>query len=416
VHSDISFSCSRIEQRIFPLLFLLPAKRRIASIFNIFRNNSAFHKYLSILQPHGSKSILTRRKKGEILIMNDVLIDMNQYGGERPWKDYKKQAALLVDSLERLDILHGGLDYYKKAHYIRDCASRLDFHGCPHGHEKRLSRAWFCRVRLCPMCQWRRSLHQSFQMRQVAREAMHRHSNMDWFSLTLTTENAHAENLLSAFKHINAAWAKLTDRKAFKQHIHGFYKAIEITTSINLRSYSPVTYHVHPHIILAVTPSYSTHGGFTKKRWTTLWQDALGVDYIPSIAIKKVKPKKQQEHEGDIPSHKDRMLHALAYEAYYSSKSDAAQYLIKENEDLTDLIVSTLHENLHGTRRYSFGGLLKNIHHELFPRNKSRDIDDDKADLVHIGERKHDSCSCCNSPFTEQVYNWNNINFFKTVA
>src|SRR5699024_3660935 len=68
----------------------------------------------------------------------------------RPWRE-KKMAN--VDYFELLHILE-----FKKAERVKDCAEVLEYKVSYETGEKTLYRVWFCKSRLCPMCNWRRAM------------------------------------------------------------------------------------------------------------------------------------------------------------------------------------------------------------------------------------------------------------------
>src|SRR5699024_11807885 len=67
----------------------------------------------------------------------------------RPWRE-KKMGN--VDYFELLHILE-----FKKAERVKDCAEVLEYKVSYETGEKTLYRVWFCKSRLCPMCNWRRA-------------------------------------------------------------------------------------------------------------------------------------------------------------------------------------------------------------------------------------------------------------------
>ena len=52
--------------------------------------------------------------------------------------------------------VYSRLDLHSRAFRVADCGTFLDFHVTE--EEKKLHRANFCKDRLCPMCNWRRSM------------------------------------------------------------------------------------------------------------------------------------------------------------------------------------------------------------------------------------------------------------------
>src|SRR5699024_11253696 len=87
---------------------------------------------------------------------SSVLIDKTKSGKIRPWRE-KKMAN--VDYFELLHILE-----FKKAERVKDCAEVLEYKVSYETGEKTLYRVWFCKSRLCPMCNWRRADRKSTRL------------------------------------------------------------------------------------------------------------------------------------------------------------------------------------------------------------------------------------------------------------
>src|SRR5699024_6313691 len=84
-----------------------------------------------------------------------VLIDKTKSGKIRPWRE-KKMAN--VDYFELLHILE-----FKKAERVNDYAEVLEYNVSYEKEENMLCGVWFCKSRLCPMCNWRRSMKHGIQ-------------------------------------------------------------------------------------------------------------------------------------------------------------------------------------------------------------------------------------------------------------
>lgn len=151
----------------------------------------------------------------------------------------------------------------------------------------KLLKANFCRVRFCPVCQWRRSMVWRARFFQNLPRLLEEYPNYQFLFLTLTIKNCEIKELASALKTMNEAWNKLRLRKEFKV-IQGFVRATEITKNKDFA-------HPHFHCILAVKKSYFTSKDYIKQsKWAELWQSVLNVDYLPIIDIRKIRMKKGQ--------------------------------------------------------------------------------------------------------------------------
>jgi len=344
----------------------------------------------------------------------EILLDVSKSGKERPWKKHKTNSLLLSESYSRL-----GKE--TKADNVENCGSLLKFNVCPSGHEKRLSWANFCRVRLCPMCSWRRSLLTAHQLKQVAHEANKRRP-LRWLFLTLTVKNCTGDDLQDTINHLMKSWDRLSKRTPFKKAVTGWFRAFEITRNI-----LEDTYHPHFHVLLGVQPSYFGKNFLKTEEWVQLWKQSLQVDYDPIVDIRKVTNKRNEEKEQKILEDKGIELagSAVAELAKYSTKADDYivynKYRQKQkgknvemfpdlrsgiDENKTDEVVLNLDTVLSRRRLLAFGGLLKEVWNDLQDEGKLQDIEDDKADLVHVDEDSKCRCSACGSNMLEELYSW----------
>lgn len=357
----------------------------------------------------------------------EILFDVSRSGRERPWKTHKTNSLLLSDSYKRLGKRN-------KSENVRDCGSSLKFHVCPSGHEKRLGWANFCRVRLCPMCSWRRSLLIAHQIKTVAHEAVKRQP-LRWLFLTLTIKNCSADELQDTVTHLMKSWDRLAKRKAFSNVVVGWFRAFEITRNI-----FEDTYHPHFHVLLGVRPSYfiKQTGYIKHEEWVSLWQKSLQVDYKPVVDIRIVRNKRNIEKEVEILEKKgihlstdgrliesDLSGSAVAELAKYATKSEDFlvynRYKQKQkgknvelvpdlksgiDNNKTDEVVVTLDGALSHRRLLAYGGLLKEVWNELQLQGKVQDAEDDKADLVHVDGDTKCQCSVCGSNMLEELYSW----------
>lgn len=357
----------------------------------------------------------------------EILTDFSKRGRERPWKRHKTNSLLLAESFARLNKL-------SKSERVCNCGSSLKFNVCPSGHEKRLAWSNFCRVRLCPMCSWRRSLLVAHQIKQVAHEAVKR-KKIRWLFLTLTIKNCAGDDLPETITHMMNAWHKFVRRKEFKTISIGWFRSLEVT-----QNYSNKSYHPHFHVLVGVSPSYFKGKDYlTTERISELWQSCLKVDYTPITHVRIVKGKRNVENEIRILEEKgievgesgfsetDLSGSAVAELAKYATKSEDFliynKYEYKNvdrkgkmellpdldsgiDEDRTDESVSVLDTSLSSRRLLAYGGLLKEVWEELEAAGKVQDAEDDKADLVHVDDDTKCMCSVCGSNMLEELYSW----------
>ena len=285
----------------------------------------------------------TTKKKNYKETNIEVLKDINKNGKDNNWKERKESNLKLADSYKRLG--------FKKYYRVVDCSTFLEF-GVTKSSNLKLLKANFCKVRLCPMCAWRRSLKIFGQVSKVM-DYVERNYNYRYIFLTLTVKNCYGEDLKDTLDLMTKSFNKLSERKAFKQAIKGYFRSLEITYNKKDN-----TYHPHFHLILAVDNNYFTNSRvyLSQEKWTNLWKESLKVDYIPVVDVRRVKSKNKDFGK------------VVAETAKYTVKAD--DYLIKDedgkiDEELTDNVVKTLDKALHRKRLVSFGFIFKEIHKML---------------------------------------------------
>lgn len=338
------------------------------------------------------------------------LEDVSKTEKKRPWKVHKKNSRLLSESFDRI-----GKE--KKAERVFHCGDLLTFSACPSGHEKRLKRASFCRVRLCPMCGWRRSLKVAGQVQKIAHIANEQHK-IRWLFLTLTCQNVEGYELPDRLDNLTKSWKRLTELKAFKENVLGFFRSLEVTRNTDILSSSWNTYHPHFHAVLAIRPSYfKGHKYIKTEEWVQMWKKAMRVDYDPIVDIRTVRAKRNRIMEEKILKEKGIELKsesgredylpasAVAEVTKYTTKS--GDYIDPKKPDETDEAVQILDVSLRGRRLYAFGGILKDIYEYLKKNGSIEDAEADDADLIHTDDDLQTcTCSVCGSSFREEIYRW----------
>lgn len=208
---------------------------------------------------------------------------------------------------------------------------------------------------------------------------------MRFLFLTLTIKNVSGDKLSETITTLFKAYNALFKYKDVDKNMVGWIRNLEVTYNEQ-----DETFHPHFHVLLAVNELYFKGGEYiSQAKWTSLWQKALDIDYVPMVNIKAVKPKKEGQ---TVDS-------AVSEIAKYSVKD--TDYL-KDSEDETDKIVAVLAVALNGRRLIGFGKLFRAIRKEL----KQKDVESETADLVNADEG---GCQCpiCNSTLIEQLYSWN---------
>lgn len=149
----------------------------------------------------------------------------------------------------------------------------------------KLKTAQFCRVRNCPVCQWRRQLMWQARFYTAIPKIMAEHPKARWLFLTLTIKNCDITELYSTLTHLNQSWQRLIKRKEFAP-VLGWVRSTEIT-----RGKKDGSAHPHFHVLMMVPPSWFTTKYVKHSRWVEIWQSCLRIDYAPTVNIKTVKSK-----------------------------------------------------------------------------------------------------------------------------
>jgi len=281
-----------------------------------------------------------------------VLIDKTKTGKSRFWSERKTHNLILSEAYKFVDI--------RKSERLSDCAGWLVFKKFDNG-DKKLDKADFCRIRLCPICSWRRSLKIFGQMHKIM-SAMKTEGQYSFIFLTLTVANCKKDQLNSQLDAMMSGWKNLIKYKAIKTVVKGWYRGLEVTHNTDIGSKSYDTYHPHFHAVFAVPTWYFTHKSYlSKDEWADYWKKAMGLEYEPVVDVRKVK--------GDT-------VGAVLEATRYTVKTE--DYIIADDWDLSVDAVRVLDKALHKRRLVAFGGIMKDLH-------KSLNLDDAiDGDLLHI--------------------------------
>lgn len=300
-----------------------------------------------------------------------VLKDTSKYSGRvRPWREKKLDNLTYAQYLEVLQ--------FKKANRVRDCGDVLQFSVNEDG--MKLYQTWFCHSRLCPLCSWRRSLKNSYELQQILDVAHSKYPNAIYLFLTLTEENSELGELKLNLKNMNSSVRRLMQYKKVAKDMIGYVRSSEIT--VNRKNY---TFHQHMHLLLLMKTSYFNSSDYlTKNDWVKMWRRARKLDYDPVVDIRKIRTKSKHGQS-----------------ALVDSAKEVAKYQVKNSDYITtdeksDLIVlNELEKGLQGSRQLSFGGVLKDIRHNLL-------LDKNEDDLINVGS-SDDSAGIVK----KVMYKWN---------
>lgn len=309
-----------------------------------------------------------------------ILKDVNKNGKENDWKGKKELAMILADIFLRLankkenELIQNLL--INKSYQIKNCSNYLKFEETTDGNKK-LVDARFCRIRLCPMCTWRRTKKVFAQVSKIIQE-INKDKEREYIFLTLTCKNVQASDLKQQIKDLLQVFQKMMNGSArIKKICLGYFRGLEVT-----RNNDDGTYHPHIHCVICVNKSYFTSRDYIKqKEWCSIWQHYLNFDYTPVVHIEKASKN-------------------------YKSIAELTKYSVKESdifletEEKTDDNVMVIYNALHHVRLIGMGGIFKEYHKKL----NLEDTNKDDIDLVHTDTEKEDDSLLTNILTT---YKWN---------
>lgn len=256
------------------------------------------------------------------------------------------------------------LDMDARAMRVADCGSLLAFRApLDDLTQAKLFQANFCRDRLCPMCNWRRSLKFFGQVSKIMDGIGQEHQ---FIFVTLTVRSCSAAELSTVVNALQDGFKLFYKYKTISNAFKGYFKALEVT--INLDNPAETQYHPHLHCIFAVSKKYFKGTEYVKQTaLRDLWRKAMRLDYDPQVDIRKVHGK--ELHDGAID-----IAPAIAETAKYAVKP--GDYLVDDDKGRMEAVKALL-DALTARRLVSLGGC-------FLTAQKALQLDDMvDGDLIH---------------------------------
>jgi plasmid rolling circle replication initiator protein Rep len=259
---------------------------------------------------------------------------------DKPWDKHRKFA-------DRIQLHYVGSKFDRYAERISFCSQLLEFGlnaDVDDTLKLKLRSAKFCRVRHCPVCQWRRSLMWKAKAYQVLPKIVTKYPDHRWLFMTLTQKNVPITELRETLTQMNKGFKRMVERKAFPAI--GWLRSMEVTRGRDGNA------HPHFHCLLMVPRSYFGRNYLKQSEWVQLWRECMRLDYNPVMDIQAVK-------EGTSPS---------------SLIPELLKYCTKESDMVVDrewfLELTT---QLHKMRAVATGGVLK---------EHLRELEEEPSDLI----------------------------------
>ena len=252
--------------------------------------------------------------------------------GDKPWDKHRSFA-------DRVEGFYRGSEFSSYGERIHYCSELLQFGLALQDDESlklKLRAARFCRIRHCPVCQWRRSLRWKAKAYKVLPKIVEAYPKHRWLFLTLTQKNVPITELRQTLTHMNESFKRMVRFKTFPAI--GWLRSTEVTRGRDGSS------HPHFHCLLLVPSSYFGKKYIKQSEWVEMWRKAMRLDYNPILDVQAVK-------QGDKPM---ELIPELL------------KYCTKENDLVADRgWFLELTRQMHKMRSIATGGILKEYLKEL---------------------------------------------------
>lgn len=260
----------------------------------------------------------------------------------KPWDTHRGEADDVTE-------VYAGSPSSRHQHYatrVENCSQILGFAHDPQATQKKklkLQTAWFCRVRHCPVCQWRRSLMWQAKVYRALPRLLRDYPDTRFLFMTLTIRNCQVKDLRATLDRMRRAWVRLTQLRSFPAR--GWVRAVEITRSQRDRSAHP-----HYHVLLMVPPRYFQGDYLKQTEWAELWRQCLRIDYKPVVDIRTVKLDLVQTTQRVNKPPRNT----------WQAVAEILKYAVKPSDMVRDHDwFLALTDQLHKTRAVAIGGILK---------------------------------------------------------
>jgi plasmid rolling circle replication initiator protein Rep len=244
---------------------------------------------------------------------------------DKPWDKHRT-------NVDRAAKHYVGSEFQNYAQRMSFCSELLDFKLVPgeDAYSLKLSSARFCRVRHCPVCQWRRSLMWKAKAYKVLPQIVDKYPKHRWLFVTLTQRNCKITELRQTLSDMNKGFKRLSELKAFPAV--GWLRSTEVTRGKDGSA------HPHFHCLLMVPASYFGKNYLRQDEWVAMWKQSMRLDYNPVLDVQAVK-------SGSNPT---------------SLVPELLKYCVKESDLVADREwFLELTRQLHKMRAIATGGVLK---------------------------------------------------------
>lgn len=316
---------------------------------------------------HKNKQIFAKKIKQKDTALTDCSPQ------DKPWDIHRAQADMVQKIYSSVN------EFERLSNRICHCSGVLRFNELIDDQtgevSLKLKDTQFCRVRHCPVCQWRRSLMWQARFYQALPEVLTEQNMGRWLFLTLTVRNCPVEALRATLQAMGKAWQRFIQRKEFSP-VRGWIRTTEVTRGKDGSA------HPHYHVLMMVPGNMLSGKNYVKQqRWVELWKEAARLNYNPSVDIRTVKGRKGESKD----------------QALTRAVSETLKYSVKPSDMTHDEEwFLELTRQVHRLRFIATGGILKNILKEsdeketdllLADDDNEQEIEDDVPDTVDFSWR-----------------------------
>lgn len=151
----------------------------------------------------------------------------------------------------------------------------------------KIGTANFCKNRLCPVCNYRKSNKQWGKLYSVVESHKGKYK---YLLITLTVENCKHEELSATIDDMLNSLHRFCNRKKWKRAVKGFARGLEITYN-----HTADTFHPHFHLLCAVEQDYFFNPDLyiSASELTECWKLSANLNYRPSTDIRVVDNDKK---------------------------------------------------------------------------------------------------------------------------
>jgi plasmid rolling circle replication initiator protein Rep len=261
----------------------------------------------------------------------------------KPWDIHRAEADEVQEILADSEFSR----HRRYAVRVEQCSQVLEFARSPPTDTTRklkLTNTWFCRVRHCPVCQWRRAMQWQARLYQALPRLMVDYPDARFVFLTLTVKNCHVTALRRTLVELARGWQRLTQLNVWPAF--GWIRSTEITRSQRDRSAHP-----HYHALMMVEPTYFGDDYLRQSQWAELWQQSMRLDYRPVVDVRVIKQNRKRSSINVNQVNISQMWAIVCEILKYSVKPSD---MIRDHQWFLSLV-----DQVHKMRSVAVGGVLK---------------------------------------------------------